>query len=200
MSELVGWIAAVAEERDPARGFAERKIAPEGDVRSLRGADRSAEWQQLPAHHFPATPIGDEGARQETALDRNPELWLYRGRTAALLRRYLRVSLETGRVPSILGREFFRAKVTSYTATTFEDRVIFVHDVEACLSRLAELDRRLIACVILQEHEQWDAARILNCGRATVQRRLYEVLDLLSEDFLRVGLLVALPSRRGSSQ
>jgi|SRR5271169_6008166 len=43
-------------------------------------------------------------------------------------------SIETGRLPSLLGRAFFRAKVTSYTMVTFEDRVIFVHDIEKCLS------------------------------------------------------------------
>ena len=35
----------------------------------------------------------------------------------------------------VLGREFFRAKVTTYTVVTFEDRVIFVHDMETCLDR-----------------------------------------------------------------
>ena len=51
---------------------------------------------------------------------------MYRSRTVSLLRRYVRFSLETGRLPSFVGREFFRAKMTCYTATTFEDRVIFV--------------------------------------------------------------------------
>ncbi len=149
--------------------------------------------RSLPQHNFPSVAGRGAGQPREPALDRNPDLWLYRNRTAALLRRYLRVSLETGRLPSLLGRDFFRAKVTSYRASTFEDRVIFVRDVEMCLHRLPEPDQELVACVILQEHDQWEAARILNCGRATVQRRLYDVLDLLSEDFLRVGLLVAIP-------
>jgi hypothetical protein len=62
----------------------------------------------------------------------------YRGRVVAMLRRYMRYSIETGRLPSLLRREFFRAKVTSYTVVTFEDRVIFVHDMERCLDRLDE--------------------------------------------------------------
>jgi len=127
-------------------------------------------------------------------------LWFYRSRTVALLRRYMRFSLETGRLPSVVGREFFRAKVTSYTATTFEDRVIFVRDVEMSLNRLEYWDQQLIARVILQEHNQGQAAYMLHCSRSTVQRRLSEVLDLLSEDFLRVGLLVALPSKDEASQ
>ena len=71
-----------------------------------------------------------------------------------MLRRYMRYSIETGRLPSLLGREFFRAKVTSYTVVTFEDRVIFVHDMEKCLDRLDEFSRQLIARHILQEHDQ----------------------------------------------
>lgn len=43
---------------------------------------------------------------------------IYRSRTVAMLRHYMRYSIETGRLPSLLGREFFRAKVTSYTVVT----------------------------------------------------------------------------------
>jgi DNA-directed RNA polymerase specialized sigma24 family protein len=131
---------------------------------------------------------------QDEFLNRDPDLWLYRDRTVGLLRRYLRFSLETGRLPSLVGREFFRAKITSYTATTFEDRVIFVRDVEMCLNRLDHWDQQIVARVILQEHSQGQAAHILHCCRKTVQRRLPVILDMLSEEFLRVGLLAALPS------
>jgi hypothetical protein len=62
---------------------------------------------------------------------RNPDLWLYRHRTEALLQRFLRMSMETGKLPSILGQQFFRSHVTSYRASSFEDVVIFVHDVGA---------------------------------------------------------------------
>ncbi|MGO8793295.1 MAG: hypothetical protein ACLQLC_00600 [Candidatus Sulfotelmatobacter sp.] len=132
----------------------------------------------------------------EDAVDRNPDLWMYRGRTVALLRRYMRLSLETGRLPSILGKELFRAAVTSYRAVTFEDRVIFVSDVEKILGQLEEWDQQLIARVILQEHTAEKAACLLNCCRKTIDRRVPEALDLLSESFLAVGLLVAIPPRR----
>src|SRR5450755_2465766 len=62
-------------------------------------------------------------------IGRDPDLWLYRERTLGMLRRYQRLSVEVGRLPSLLGREFFRTRVTSYHAGTFEDAVIFVHDV-----------------------------------------------------------------------
>ena len=37
----------------------------------------------------------------------DPDIWLYRQRTVGLLKRYLRMSVEVGRLPSLLGREFF---------------------------------------------------------------------------------------------
>ena len=51
---------------------------------------------------------------REWSPGENPDLWLYRDRTVALLRRYSRLSIEAGRLPSLLGREFFRTHVTSY--------------------------------------------------------------------------------------
>ena len=160
------------------------------------------EWMTAQADEPDAADpqVFDEAQLEDDPLDRNPDLWQYRGRTVGLLRRYLRFSMESGRLPSILGREFFRAKVTSYTATTFEDRVIFVRDVERSLDRLEYWDQQLIARIILQEHSQEQAAHILHCGLRTVERRLPQVLDLLSEDFLSVGLLAVLPSKGGLSR
>ncbi len=117
----------------------------------------------------------------------------YRGRTTALLRRYFRMSLDLGRVPSVLGCEFFRARVTLYQVHSFEDAVIFVHDVEQCLNRLDQLSRTLLARIVLQEYTWEEAASLLRCGRRTVARRFPQALDSLSAIFLEVGLLRALP-------
>jgi phage-related protein len=198
MSGYVDWIGAQADESDPAKSPLN---VPEADEQPLGDPSPNSSWQGMPVHNFPAGLVAPDEARlQDDPLDRDPDLWQYRSRTVALLRRYLRFSLETGRLPSIVGREFFRAKITSYTATTFEDRVIFVRDVEKSLERLEYWDQQLIARIIFQEHGQEQAARVLHCNRKTVQRRLPQVLDLLSEDFLRVGLLVALPSSARFSQ
>jgi hypothetical protein len=193
MRGFVEWMAGEAE--------GEQGGAPKMDESSLsesslsESSPKSASWEMLPAHNFPAQPLPDEEGMEDDPLDRNPDLWLYRKRTVGLLRRYTRFSLETGRLPSLVGREFFRAKVTYYRATTFEDRVIFVRDMERALARLEYWDQQLIVRIILQEHSQEQTARILQCNRKTVQRRLPLVLDLLSEDFLKVGLLVAVPSK-----
>jgi hypothetical protein len=193
MRGFVEWMAAEAEGEQP--GGPKMDESPLSESSLSESSSKSASWEILPAHNFPAQPLPDEERMEDDPLDRNPDLWLYRKRTVGLLRRYMRFSLETGRLPSLVGREFFRAKVTFYRATTFEDRVIFVRDMERSLARLEYWDQQLVVRIILQEHSQEQTARILQCNRKTVQRRLPLVLDLLSEDFLKVGLLVAVPSK-----
>jgi len=200
MKSYVPWIAAQADDGIPKHPLITplNKTSPEkARLNSL--ATNLNWWEHLPAHNFSAARAKEERL-QEDPLDRNPDLWLYRDRTAGLLRRYMRFSLETGRLPSCVGHEFFRGKVTAYPSVTFEDRIIFVRDVECCLNRLEEWDQQLIARIILQEHNHDDAARILHCDRKRIQRRVSEVLDLLSEEFLRVKLLVEVPPRRRNKQ
>jgi len=123
----------------------------------------------------------------------DPDLWLYRKRTVGLLRRYMRLSMEVGRLPSLLGREFFRTRVTSYGASTFEDAVIFVHDVERSLEQLGEFDKKLIAKIVLQEYPQEEAARLIGCGHRQIARCYVEALDRVSEILLNRRLLLRLP-------
>jgi len=114
---------------------------------------------------------------------------IYRKRTVGMLRRYMQYSLETGRMPSILGSEYFRTQVTSYSVVTFEDRVIFAHDMEKCLGRLDEFSRQLIARRVLEEHDLCGAAKLLHCTERTVRRLMPVALDLLAEILLDLGLL-----------
>jgi hypothetical protein len=129
-------------------------------------------------------------------LGLDPDLWLYRERTIALLKRYLRISIEVGRLPSLLGRELFRSKVTSYRMSSFEDAVIFVHDVERALDQLDGFGKDLVAVVIFQDYSQDEAAEVLHCARRTVCREFPETVDRVSELFLDGGLLNRLPARR----
>jgi len=167
-----------------------------------READHPAECSAhgLPAHQFPARPAEEpEAAPVPMENPEEQERRVYRGRTVAMLQRYMRYAIETGRLPSILGREFFRAKVTKYTVVTFEDRVIFVHDMEMCLERLDEFSRQLIARHILQEHDRWATARLLHCNEKTVRRLTPFALDQLSEIMLEVGLMERIGSRAKNS-
>ena len=146
----------------------------------------------IPTHSGEKNSEGGFGS--EIAGD--PDLWLYRERTIALLKRYLRISLEVGRLPSLLGRELFRSKVTSYRMSSFEDAVIFVHDVEHALDRLDNFGKDLVAVIIFQDYSQDEAAEILRRARRTVCREFPETVDKISELSLEGGLLNRLPPRR----
>lgn len=201
-------IAAEAERPGIAASveLSQRRRAREEDSRAKHQLPERLRPEDLPAHQFPGEgaacpevvqPEVDQPswhARQALEEDRERERRTYRGRTVAMLRRYMGYSIETGRLPSLLGREFFRAKVTAYTVVTFEDRVIFVHDMEKCLERLDDFSRQLIARHILQEHDRWATARLLRCNEKTVRRYTPVVLDLLSEILIEVGLMERLDS------
>jgi hypothetical protein len=136
---------------------------------------------------------------QDRTFHEDRERRVYRARTVQMLRRYLRYSIETGRIPSVLGGEFFRAKMTTYSVGTFEDRVIFVHDMEKCLGKLDEFSRQLIARHVLQEHDQEATGRLLHCTERTVRTYVPVVLDLLSQILVDVGLLERLDSKSQKS-
>jgi hypothetical protein len=76
-------------------------------------------------------------------------LAFYRKHTDSLLRRYLYASTQVGRAPSILGDPVGRGWASSRPIRTFEDAVIFVLDIENCLSKLSSLDRELLSRVVL---------------------------------------------------
>jgi hypothetical protein len=123
-----------------------------------------------------------------------PRLAFYRKYTEGMLRRYLRFSLEAGRVPSMLGRELFRGKVSSYRAHSFEDAVIFVHDVEKCLARLDRMQQLLILKIAVQEYTQEEAASLMRVPFRTVRRRYHLSIDALTTLFLQTRLLDPLVS------
>ncbi len=118
-----------------------------------------------------------------------PELAFYRKYTEGMLRRYMRLSMEAGRAPSLLGREMFRGKVTNYRVQGFDDVVIFVHDVEKCMAKLDDGQQHLIRRIALQEYTQGETATILGLSLRTVVRRYAEALDELTGIFLERRLL-----------
>src|SRR5271169_4948052 len=156
-------LAGVAIESEPFDFAGEESSNPLADVANPPSAT------ELPGH--------------------DPDLWLYRDRTVGMLRRYLRLAIEVGRLPSLLGREFFRTRVTSYHTQTFEDSVILVHDVEVCLGFLDVVDRTLIGMIVMQDHSQEETAMLLQCTRRTIVRRYGEALDRVSAIFLKRNIL-----------
>lgn len=207
MKELIEWIGAEADRGEESEGIRRRgrfthvgipEFTTEGTLRLRSGQAEGQGESQNP--HFsqnqgevghPQTfeQIAEDGSIPELSWEEERERRIHRARTVTMLRRYMRYSIETGRLPSLLGREFFRTQVTSYTVVTFEDRVIFVHDMETCLNKLDEFSRQIIARHILQEHDQAATARLLGCSERTVRSYVPIALDVLTEILLDVGLL-----------
>jgi len=143
------------------------------------------------AHLVSAKPVQEPIASvgQGAIADPKPELAFYRKYTEALLRRYLRLSLEAGRVPSLIGREMFRGNVTHYRVHNFEDVVIFCHDVEKRLGQLSPLDQQLVKRIGLQQYTQGEAAGMLGISLRHCVRLYAEMLDHLTELLLQDRLL-----------
>jgi DNA-directed RNA polymerase specialized sigma24 family protein len=117
------------------------------------------------------------------------ELWPYRARTMSLLRRYARASIEVGRLPSLLGREFFRSRVKSYPASSFEELVVFVTDIEHTLEELDGVNKKLLAMYAVEEYTIPEISRSLVCSEKTAYRLINDALDQLSRCLLSRGLL-----------
>jgi len=118
-----------------------------------------------------------------------PELAFYRKYTEALVRRYLKMSMETGRVPSLLGKEMFRGNVTRYRVNSFEDVVIFCHDMEKCLAKLDAMEQSLVKRVTMQAYSQAEAAVILGMTHRTCVRMYARTLDKLTGVLMEYGML-----------
>jgi len=122
------------------------------------------------------------------------EVAFYRKYTEAMLRRYMRLSLEAGRVPSLLGREMFRGNVTSYRVHSFEDVVVFCMDVETCLARLNPGEKSVVGRIALQEYTQAEAAAVLGMNPRHLVRLYGMALDRLTTMFLESRMLEPLKS------
>ena len=118
-----------------------------------------------------------------------PVLAFYRKYTEAMLRQYLRFAMVSGRVPSMLGKEMFRSKVTHYRVESFEDAVIFVHDVDKCIRKLDQVQQVLVTRIAVQQYTHEEAAEMLGIHRRTVIRRYDQALDRLTAIFLEAKLL-----------
>jgi hypothetical protein len=122
-------------------------------------------------------------------------LAIYRASVISMLRRYFRMSIAIGRLPALLGREFFRAESHTRHAW-FEDTVIYVHDIDRCIEKLHHFDRQVIARVVLQEYTREDAAKLLGCTDRHLRTRLAIALDVLAQLFLDRDLMVLATSGR----
>ena len=118
-----------------------------------------------------------------------PHMAFYRKYTEAMLRRYVRLQMEAGRVPSLLGQEMFRGKVTSCRIGNFDDVVIFLVDVDRCLQKLDPEQQDLIERIGLQQYTIAETAALLDLPPRSVVRGYGQALDRLTRIFLSVQML-----------
>ncbi|WP_419805125.1 hypothetical protein [Terriglobus sp.] len=149
--------------------------------------------------HASADP-GSQQGQQPVPVPRSPlrvvitpQTAFYRKYTEAMLRRYAAMRLQKARVPSLLGRELFRGKVTSYRVHGFDDVIIFVTDVERCILLLTPEQQRLIVRVAVQEYTLAETASMLRWSFRSTQRRYHEALDELTAIFQKRGLMQQTP-------
>jgi len=135
-------------------------------------------------------PITLETARVCRTVE--PGLEFYRKYTQALLRRCMRMSMEGGRAPSLLGRELFSGPIAHCTMHAFDDSVILVHDVDRCLALLDPGLRYLVRRIALEEYTFSETAAMLGINMKTVIRRYYEALDKLTRVLLDRRILQSL--------
>jgi hypothetical protein len=133
----------------------------------------------------PAADVPAAGAAKTPAV----EVAFYRKYTEAMLRRYLRMSTEVGRVPSLLGRELFRGNVSRCRVRSFEDVVIFCHDMERLIRKLEQVDQRLIKRVALQQYTLGEASAMLGISLRNSIRLYRKALDHLTWMLLEAGML-----------
>ena len=131
---------------------------------------------------------GRKEAEPEDYDNTRADALFFRGQTLAIVRHFYEIASQIGRLPSILGREFFRAKVSHHAIPSFEEQAVFVHDVEAALGRLREEDAEVIALVGLFQYSLDDVAAMLGRSRSGVAGRFADSIDRLAELFLAAGL------------
>ena len=117
------------------------------------------------------------------------ELGFYRKYTEGLLRRYTQMTMEAGRVPSMLGRSVLGGKASSYRIHGFDDAVIFRIDMEKCLKQLESSELEVVRRVAMQEYTQAEAAALMGiCLRSCVQR-YGRSMDKLTGILIRARML-----------
>ena len=133
------------------------------------------------------------GRRRREDLDETDsgraDALFFRGQTLAIIRHFFEIASQIGRLPSILGREFFRARVSHHAIPSFEDQAVFVHDVETTQGRLNDDDAEMIAMVGLFQYSLDEVATLLGRSRSYAVEHFSDAVDRLAELFLAAGLL-----------
>jgi DNA-directed RNA polymerase specialized sigma24 family protein len=154
----------------------------------MRSSQRAARKATL-LHLRCAEPSSAAPPEPAKAPDPRPEMVCFRDQTMAMVRHYFELSSQLGRLPSLMGREFFRAKVSHHAIPSFEEQAVFVRDVELSIGKLNAEHQEIVTIAGLYSFSQQEIAAMLHISRASVSAWFAEALDALSEIFLQAGLL-----------
>ena len=109
------------------------------------------------------------------------EYSIFRTHTLKLLQHYLRLSLDYGRIPSVLGGQVTRARVSHTKMHSMEDDTIFIHDMSRCIEQeLTDEELRLIALIVFIDHTFEEAAKILGYSEKQLRRIFPGIMDRLT--------------------
>lgn len=133
--------------------------------------------------------VRNPAPQQAIAFEPEPETICYRGQALGIVRHFFEMSCQLGRLPSILGREFFRAKVSHHAIPSFEDQALFAHDVQRSLMKLGEAEIKVLTLVGLYDLNLDEAAKLLGWSPGYISQRFGEALARLTQVFLDSGVL-----------
>ncbi len=119
-----------------------------------------------------------------------PHFAFYRKYTEAMLAQYMKLSMEAGRVPSLMGREMFQGNVSHTKVTGFFDIVHFCHDLGNCLKTLSFGQQHLIRRISMEGYTLVETSAMLGISLSTVNRRYAGALDKLTAVLIERDLLV----------
>ncbi|GGH01648.1 hypothetical protein [Silvibacterium dinghuense] len=138
----------------------------------------------------------DFRTRTQASQPQTSGLAFYRKHTEDLLRKYLRISMDIGRLPSLLNRGVLRGRATHCRIRNFEDAVVFVIDVERCLGKLDSSAQELVARITLQEYTYAEAAELTGQSLRSIARHYGEAVDRVTALLLDAELLKIEPWER----
>ena len=180
-------VVKATAERSPQQHKGPHRLRLVQAVAEMRAAGNTHAAQQVTARA--AAPAGPILLRRQPPAVAGVSYEFYRRYTEAMLRRYVKLSMEAGRVPSLLGRELFRGHVSSYKVESFEDVSNFVIDVTRCLKKLDPGQQHLVRRIALEEYTQEETAAMLGMSLRTVIRRYREAIDRLTRILLERGMM-----------
>ena len=129
------------------------------------------------------------------------EYSMFRKHTLKLLRYYFKLSLDYGRIPSVLGGRATRARVSHKKMYSIEDETIFLHDMNRCMEQeLSETELRIVALVVFMDHTFEQTGAILQYCEKQVRRIYPHAIDRLTRAFCERELLDSVELMKGKKK